>query len=48
MMIRTILFVVLQLCKLRGYGYVRLDGSMTPKQRQKVVEEFNKPDVSFS
>ncbi|PAV58081.1 hypothetical protein WR25_25255 isoform F [Diploscapter pachys] len=34
----------IELCKLRGYGYVRLDGSMTPKQRQKVVEEFNKPD----
>lgn len=27
-----------------GYGYVRLDGSMSIKKRGKVVEEFNKPE----
>ncbi|XP_029715480.2 DNA repair and recombination protein RAD54-like [Aedes albopictus] len=33
-----------KLCRKRGYGYVRLDGSMTIKKRGKVVDEFNKPD----
>lgn len=32
-----------ELCKLRGYGYVRLDGSMSIKQRAKIVEKFNDP-----
>lgn len=31
----------------RGYGYVRLDGSMTIKKRSKVVDEFNKSDSSI-
>uniref|UniRef100_A0A158PBR6 DNA repair and recombination protein RAD54-like n=1 Tax=Angiostrongylus cantonensis TaxID=6313 RepID=A0A158PBR6_ANGCA len=33
-----------ELCKLRGYGYVRLDGSMSIKQRSKIVEKFNDPE----
>ena len=32
-----------QLCKLRGYQSVRLDGSMSIKKRAKVVEQFNDP-----
>ncbi|VDK42180.1 unnamed protein product [Anisakis simplex] len=32
-----------ELCKLRGYGYVRLDGSNSIKQRAKIVEKFNDP-----
>lgn len=35
-----------ELCKLRGYGYVRLDGSMSIKQRSKTVEKFNDPESS--
>jgi len=34
------------LCHLRNYGYVRLDGSMTIKKRAKVVDEFNDPTSS--
>lgn len=33
-----------RLCRKRGYGYVRLDGTMSIKKRGKVVTEFNKPD----
>lgn len=33
-----------RLCRKRGYGYVRLDGTMTIKKRGKVVAEFNKPE----
>jgi len=32
------------LCRVRHYQCVRLDGSMTPKKKMKIVEEFNKPD----
>ncbi|XP_060559787.1 DNA repair and recombination protein RAD54-like [Ruditapes philippinarum] len=32
-----------KLCRLRGYIFVRLDGSMTIKKRAKVVESFNNP-----
>ncbi|KAI8774132.1 DNA repair and recombination protein RAD54 [Biomphalaria glabrata] len=32
-----------KLCQQRGYGNVRLDGSMTIKKRAKVVERFNDP-----
>ncbi|KAK7866450.1 hypothetical protein R5R35_008972 [Gryllus longicercus] len=32
-----------QLCHLRKYNYVRLDGTMTIKKRAKVVERFNDP-----
>lgn len=32
-----------KLCRLRGYIFVRLDGSMTIKKRAKVVENFNNP-----
>ena len=32
-----------RLSRLRNYGYVRLDGSMTIKKRAKVVERFNDP-----
>jgi len=31
------------LCHIRNYGYVRLDGSMSIKKRGKVVDEFNDP-----
>ncbi|PIC51735.1 hypothetical protein B9Z55_002128 [Caenorhabditis nigoni] len=31
------------LCKLRGYDFVRLDGSMSIKQRSKIVDTFNDP-----
>ncbi|KFD59424.1 hypothetical protein M514_28397 [Trichuris suis] len=34
-----------QLCLLRRYGYVRLDGTMTIKKRAKIVEQFNDPEV---
>lgn len=33
-----------RLCRLRLYGYVRLDGSMTIKKRAKVVDQFNHPE----
>lgn len=33
-----------RLCRKRGYGYVRLDGTMTIKKRSKVVDEFNNPE----
>lgn len=32
-----------QLCRLRGYGYVRLDGSMSSKKRDLLVSQFNDP-----
>ncbi|KAF7633917.1 hypothetical protein Mgra_00006654 [Meloidogyne graminicola] len=32
-----------QLCNLRDYPFVRLDGSMSIKQRSKIVEKFNDP-----
>ncbi|CAL8098883.1 unnamed protein product [Orchesella dallaii] len=32
-----------KLCKLRNYGYTRLDGSMAIKKRMKVVDKFNDP-----
>ncbi|KAK6990646.1 DNA repair and recombination protein RAD54 [Biomphalaria glabrata] len=32
-----------KLCQQRGYGNVRLDGSMTIKKRAKVVDRFNDP-----
>lgn len=35
-----------KLCRKRGYGYVRLDGTMTIKKRSKVVAEFNSADSS--
>ena len=31
------------LCALRNYGFVRLDGSMSIKKRAKVVDQFNDP-----
>ncbi|XP_041475645.1 DNA repair and recombination protein RAD54-like [Lytechinus variegatus] len=33
-----------QLCRLRGYLFVRLDGSMSIKKRAKVVDNFNNPN----
>lgn len=33
-----------RLSRKRGYGYVRLDGTMTIKKRGKVVTEFNNPE----
>ena len=35
-----------RLCRLRNYGWVRLDGSMSIKKRGKVVENFNDPKSS--
>ncbi|KAI8323594.1 DNA repair protein, SNF2 family [Martensiomyces pterosporus] len=36
------------LCRARGYGYYRLDGSMTIPKRQHIVDRFNDPrDDSF-
>ncbi|XP_063684378.1 DNA repair and recombination protein RAD54-like [Bolinopsis microptera] len=32
------------LARLRGYQFVRLDGSMTAKKRMKIVDKFNDPD----
>ncbi|KAG5454094.1 DNA repair and recombination protein RAD54-like [Clonorchis sinensis] len=32
-----------RLCSMRGYIYVRLDGTMTIKKRAKIVERFNDP-----
>ncbi|VDO81580.1 unnamed protein product [Onchocerca flexuosa] len=34
----------LQLCQLRRYPYIRLDGTCTIKQRAKLVEKFNDPE----
>ena len=36
-----------KLCRLRHYPYVRLDGSMSIKKRQKMVDRFNDKAVSF-
>jgi len=36
-----------QLCRLRGYAYVRLDGSMSIKKRAKAVATFNDPESSL-
>ncbi|CAI4225239.1 unnamed protein product [Auanema sp. JU1783] len=33
-----------ELCRLRGYGYVRLDGSMSIKKRGQIVDRFNDPE----
>ncbi|KAI6225709.1 DNA repair and recombination protein RAD54-like [Aphelenchoides besseyi] len=33
-----------ELCHLRKYKFVRLDGSMTTKQRSKIVDKFNNPE----
>ena len=35
-----------QLCRLRHYQHVRLDGSMSIKKRQRMVDRFNDPVVS--
>jgi len=35
-----------RLCRLRNYGFVRLDGSMSIKKRAKVVDQFNDPTSS--
>ena len=32
-----------KLCRLRRYQFVRLDGSMTIRKRQKIVDRFNDP-----
>lgn len=33
-----------KLCRSRGYGSLRLDGTMNAKKRQKLVDKFNNPD----
>jgi len=33
-----------KLCRSRGYGSLRLDGTMNPKKRQKLVDRFNDPE----
>ncbi|KAI1646921.1 recombinational repair protein [Daldinia loculata] len=33
-----------QLCRHRGYGHLRLDGTMNVSKRQKLVDKFNDPD----
>ncbi|WEW60626.1 DNA-dependent ATPase protein rad54 [Emydomyces testavorans] len=33
-----------KLCRSRGYGSLRLDGTMNVKKRQKLVDKFNDPD----
>ena len=35
-----------RLCRHRRYPHVRLDGSMSIKKRQKMVDRFNDPAVS--
>ncbi|KAI9144641.1 SNF2 family N-terminal domain-containing protein [Paraphysoderma sedebokerense] len=35
-----------QLCRIRGYGCLRLDGTMTIPKRQKLVDQFNNPNGS--
>lgn len=35
-----------RLCDMRGYKYVRLDGSMTTKKRDKIVQRFNDPTTN--
>ena len=32
------------LCRARGYGYLKLDGTMQVAKRQKLVDKFNDPD----
>ena len=36
-----------KMCRTRRYKYVRLDGTMAIKKRQKMVDRFNDPTVSF-
>jgi hypothetical protein len=36
-----------KLCRARGYVFVRLDGTMSIKKRQKMVDRFNDPAVLF-
>ena len=36
-----------KLCRTRGYIYVRLDGTMSIKKRQKMVDRFNDPTVRY-
>jgi hypothetical protein len=38
-----ILELMEQLCRMRNYSFVRLDGSLTVKARQKLVDRFNDP-----
>ena len=33
-----------QLCRVRGYGHLRLDGTMNVTKRQKLVDKFNDPE----
>ena len=35
-----------ELCRHRGYNYVRLDGTMAIKKRAKLVQSFNDPESS--
>ncbi|CAI2316729.1 unnamed protein product [Caenorhabditis sp. 36 PRJEB53466] len=37
----------MELCRLRGYDFVRLDGSMSIKQRSKIVDQFNDPQSTI-
>ena len=36
--------VLAKLCHARGYGNLRLDGTMSTQKRQKLVDKFNDPD----
>ncbi|KAF2267396.1 hypothetical protein CC78DRAFT_76517 [Lojkania enalia] len=42
----TTLDVFAQLCRARGYGCLRLDGTMQVNKRQKLVDKFNDPEGS--
>lgn len=35
-----------RLCDMRGYKWVRLDGTMTTKKRDKIVQQFNDPTTN--
>ena len=44
----TTLNMVQELCKIRKYPYLRLDGSTPQKQRQESVDRFNREDKMYS
>jgi DNA repair and recombination protein RAD54B len=44
----TTLNLIQELCKMKKYPYLRLDGSTPQKQRQESVDRFNREDRSQS
>ena len=44
----TTLNLIQELCKIKKYPFLRLDGSTPPKQRQDSVDRFNREDAALS